>query len=910
VSESSPQHEPEAGKRRSTRIVQAVPLTVTGVDALGRPFQERTSTLLISCHGCRYRSKHYVLKNMWVTLEVPHPETGREPRSVRAQVTWIQRPRTVRELFQIGVELEVPGNVWGIAFTPEDWFPFPDVTAGEIPLPGAEAEAPAPDEEWELPTVGAHEDNVRVLPAPGGGDASLVAGRQVARMVVEAKQQLQNAAREATAQAVAEETRPILAALQQQLKEAAEKAVQAAGAAFADRMVRETSAKIDQARQSGVAALSAEWSAELERHLHDAGPRLAERLAKLTGDHQTRFQQQLESQLHSALEKLNQLKSELVASSHTAETGAARFRQQMDTSAEAASLRLQETLDRQTEEARARLEKVEKAARQLNEEIGAITGAAQTGWRGRLEADLASAATRWKEKTESALENAARQAAERLARHSQATTGKLEQELTLRVAAHRQSFEQAAAEAENILGTLRSALQKENTRAKASLEEIQQAVSRSGEFSAGLQALSQATAEELERRCEALLAAESAELERRAEGAVGGMAERLQPILEAAGQQSVDRLAQQLEQRLTPQLDRASHILEKLSAHQGLAEETVRAHEARMAQASGQFVQEAVARLQERLQETASRFEKDFHEAGRAAASRWLSELDAKATDTQHTTFEALYKSAEWYEKKVQTHLQSAMDKGLEQAANGLREKAGEISGLFAAELDHYSRNYVDHTEGQMEEVAKEAVERARGQLAQSSETTAATFGDQIHQAAQHEYERFSASVQQTFEQTTARLETHVGQVRSRIDADARQSFAEFQQGLTREIQQGTAQARQELEAQLAPVKNAWREEREAQQQQLQDAFAQLNNEAVESYKKRLENVSNTWMLATVAKLSQQSQDVIATLANSAEQRLREICSQVLAGVGESLSHRLLDLSASISGGAPSPEKK
>src|SRR6516162_8254195 len=44
----------ELRKRRSTRIVQAVPLVVTGVDALGRPFAERTSTLILNCHGCRY----------------------------------------------------------------------------------------------------------------------------------------------------------------------------------------------------------------------------------------------------------------------------------------------------------------------------------------------------------------------------------------------------------------------------------------------------------------------------------------------------------------------------------------------------------------------------------------------------------------------------------------------------------------------------------------------------------------------------------------------------------------------------------------------------------------------------------------------------------------------------------------
>src|SRR5437868_14087302 len=130
ASESGVNANTEPRKRRSTRIVQAVPLSVTGVDALGRPFVERTSTLIINCHGCRYQSKHYVLKNMWVNLEVPHPETGQPPRTVRGRVAWIQRPRTVRQLFQVALELERPGNTWGIAFPPQDWFPFPDSDTG------------------------------------------------------------------------------------------------------------------------------------------------------------------------------------------------------------------------------------------------------------------------------------------------------------------------------------------------------------------------------------------------------------------------------------------------------------------------------------------------------------------------------------------------------------------------------------------------------------------------------------------------------------------------------------------------------------------------------------------------------------------------------------------------------------
>src|SRR3979490_2175964 len=145
VSEEAVNPSTELRERRSTRIVQAVPLVTTGVDALGRPFVERTSSLIINCHGCRYQSKHYVLKNMWVAMEIPHPESGQPPRTVRGRVAWIQRPRTVRQLFQVALELEVSGNVWGIAFPPGDWSALPALTQGVLNLAAApETSQPTP----------------------------------------------------------------------------------------------------------------------------------------------------------------------------------------------------------------------------------------------------------------------------------------------------------------------------------------------------------------------------------------------------------------------------------------------------------------------------------------------------------------------------------------------------------------------------------------------------------------------------------------------------------------------------------------------------------------------------------------------------------------------------------------------
>lgn len=113
-----------AHKRRSTRLLQAVLLTVAGRDAAGRPVREQTATLSLNCHGCRYFSRHRVEKNAWLTLEIPSAQASVEPHRLRARVAWVQRSRRLQGLFQVGVEFEVPGNVWGIASPPEDWQQF------------------------------------------------------------------------------------------------------------------------------------------------------------------------------------------------------------------------------------------------------------------------------------------------------------------------------------------------------------------------------------------------------------------------------------------------------------------------------------------------------------------------------------------------------------------------------------------------------------------------------------------------------------------------------------------------------------------------------------------------------------------------------------------------------------------
>ncbi len=110
--------------RRSTRVVLAVPITVRGVDALHEPFAENTNTVMVSCHGCKYQSKHYVPRGSLVEMEIARNGRGVR-RKVSGKVIWVQRPRNAREVFHVGIDFEVPGNVWSVASPPADWFPVP-----------------------------------------------------------------------------------------------------------------------------------------------------------------------------------------------------------------------------------------------------------------------------------------------------------------------------------------------------------------------------------------------------------------------------------------------------------------------------------------------------------------------------------------------------------------------------------------------------------------------------------------------------------------------------------------------------------------------------------------------------------------------------------------------------------------
>jgi len=126
-----------SGLRRSTRIEKSVPLIVMGQNRAGESFMERTVAVSLNMHGCRYHSRHDYGVGTWVTLQMVGLFGAEEkPATVRAMVRSVHPPASLRELQQVGVELETPSNVWGILSprprrrpSSQEWL-FPDKNPG------------------------------------------------------------------------------------------------------------------------------------------------------------------------------------------------------------------------------------------------------------------------------------------------------------------------------------------------------------------------------------------------------------------------------------------------------------------------------------------------------------------------------------------------------------------------------------------------------------------------------------------------------------------------------------------------------------------------------------------------------------------------------------------------------------
>jgi hypothetical protein len=138
--------------RRSTRLPLEVPVLVTSLNA-AVPFSEPCNTTLVNAHGCGLIAPRPLAYGTHVRLEIVSAK-----RHTTARVAEVVPLGGDPETWLVGLDLDVPGNFWGIEYAPADW------KMEEVALPAADqrptdpepgAAKPAAARRWRLTDISA-----------------------------------------------------------------------------------------------------------------------------------------------------------------------------------------------------------------------------------------------------------------------------------------------------------------------------------------------------------------------------------------------------------------------------------------------------------------------------------------------------------------------------------------------------------------------------------------------------------------------------------------------------------------------------------------------------------------------------------------------------------------------------------
>jgi hypothetical protein len=139
--------------RRSTRLPLEVPVLVTSLHPTV-PYSEQCNTTLVNAHGCGLIAPRALAHGIQVRLEIVSAK-----RHTTARVAEVVPLGGDPETWLVGLELDVPGNFWGIDYAPSDWkIEESPSSAAERPRLGQEpssAAKPARSRRWRLTDISA-----------------------------------------------------------------------------------------------------------------------------------------------------------------------------------------------------------------------------------------------------------------------------------------------------------------------------------------------------------------------------------------------------------------------------------------------------------------------------------------------------------------------------------------------------------------------------------------------------------------------------------------------------------------------------------------------------------------------------------------------------------------------------------
>jgi hypothetical protein len=321
-------------------------------------------------------------------------------------VKWAQKVGTAKErVFQIALELEIAGNIWGIPTPPEDWF------APQLP-PATEAAAPS----RELKVVSRKEQQAIAATVETNGpstgiekrDAAAASMPALAQLMMGLGEQIQTVASEAATATLFREKSRLIEEFRTQFREEASKGMQAAISTAKDMVVRQASKEMMEAQESIARSTHAIWANRIERELEETQKHIVKQekeatrrlddLAALTIERVQksmeitrtdlvnrfvgRLREQVEPLLTEAKNSLQKLEASEAAIKKESEAIYVGFGNQLEQSAQASLAKVQQNLEKNTVAAAAKTnetlqrlyQEFEKAAQRSAESLLASSG--------------------------------------------------------------------------------------------------------------------------------------------------------------------------------------------------------------------------------------------------------------------------------------------------------------------------------------------------------------------------------------------------------------------------------------------------------------------------------------------------------------------------------------------------------
>jgi hypothetical protein len=320
-------------------------LAVQGVDAFRAPYREEVTTGTISCHGCTYRMKHEVVPGDMVVLNTGQGAKSYSEFPRRARVKWIQKLNTSNgQSFNVGVELETAGNIWGIASPPEDWVPKPSGKPIESANQGRELRLIARNETQRVPT---RSEGAAPAPLAKKPEAAAALSPWFSDLMGGLSSQIQTTVSEIAAVTLASEKSRLLDDFRVQLQNEAAGTIERVIATSKDELTRRALKLLNEGAEATVRTSHGSLAGAIERDVENA-----RQLMKSEGNE---LSQRISTMVTGTVEQLQ----------HTLETTRAEAAERFIT-------RLREQVAPVVEEAKADLQKLAASQTVFQEESQAI----------------------------------------------------------------------------------------------------------------------------------------------------------------------------------------------------------------------------------------------------------------------------------------------------------------------------------------------------------------------------------------------------------------------------------------------------------------------------------------------------------------------------------------------------------